>query len=203
MSLCRYHLTVVEKRHTKAGLTRLQVLANRATGCTQCILSEGRSSVVFGAGKASADLMFVGEAPGAEEDRQGLPFVGRSGKLLEKLIVEELGIGRDECYIANVVKCRPPGNRDPKPDEIAACRPFLEEQIKIIDPVVIVTLGNFAAKLLLQTQTGITRLRGQSYRYGERYLVPTFHPAAALRGGSDVLTRMRSDLIRAKRLIDI
>ncbi len=181
--------------------TRLSLLAEEASGCTLCGLAAGRTQVVFADGSPDADLMFVGEGPGAEEDRQGLPFVGRSGKLLGRLLMEEVGIQRSDCYIANVVKCRPPGNRDPKPDEIAACRPYLEEQVDLVDPVVIVTLGNFASKLLLDTDTGITKLRGRAYGYGDRSLVPTFHPAAALRGGADVLARMRADLARAKMLM--
>ncbi len=177
------------------------MLAAEAAGCTRCALSEGRTRVVFGAGDPAARIMFVGEGPGAEEDRTGLPFVGRSGALLDRLIDEELGMDRAECYVANVVKCRPPGNRDPRPDEIAACRPYLEQQITGVDPAVIVTLGNFAAKLLLDTDTGITRLRGQAYPYADRHLVPTFHPAAALRGGAGVLASMRADMVRAKQLV--
>ena len=181
--------------------TTLDVLAEEASGCTRCVLSGGRTQVVFGSGDQTADLMFVGEGPGVQEDRQGLPFVGRSGQLLNRLLNEELGIDRSACYITNVVKCRPPDNRDPKPNEISACRPFLEQQLESVDPRVVVTLGNFASKLLLETETGITRLRGQSYEFLGRHLVPTFHPAAALRGGADVLARMRSDLVRAKRLM--
>jgi len=159
--------------------------------------------VVFGSGSPTADLMFVGEAPGAREDEQGVPFVGRSGQLLDRLLTEELGMDRSDCYIANVVKCRPPENRDPRPDEIAACRPYLERQLGLVDPTVVVTLGNFSSKLLLGTGVGITKLRGQAYRFGdpERHLVPTFHPAAALRGGADVLARMRDDLRRAGVLV--
>jgi len=180
----------------------LAEVATEAATCTLCALAEGRTQVVFGMGHAEADLMFVGEGPGANEDEQGLPFVGRSGQLLDRLLGEEMGLTRDQCYITNVVKCRPPGNRDPKPDEIAACRPYLERQISLIGPRVLVTLGNFAAKLLLETTTGITKLRGQSYPYGGEggglVLVPTFHPAAALRGGGTVLAQMRADLVRAK-----
>ena len=181
--------------------TTLAVLAEEASGCTRCALSGGRTQVVFGAGDQTAELMFIGEGPGVEEDRQGLPFVGRAWKLLDRLLNEELGIDRSNCYITNVVKWRPPDNRDPTPNEISACRPFLEQQLEFVDPRVVVTLGNFASKLLLGTETGITRLRGQSYKFLGRHLVPTFHPAAALRGGADVLTSMRSDLVRAKRLM--
>ena len=181
--------------------TALAALAEEASSCTACGLSEGRTTVVFGTGSPDAEVMFVGEGPGAREDEQGLPFVGRSGQLLDQLLREEVGLDRSDCYIANVVKCRPPGNRDPKPDEIAACRPWLEEQLELIDPTVVVTLGNFAARLLLDTDTGITKLRGQAYQFGGRHLVPTFHPAAALRGGADVLAKMRADLVRAKMLV--
>src|SRR5690606_17674348 len=164
----------------------------------RCTLAEGRTQVVFGMGNPDTGLLFVGEGPGAEEDRQGLPFVGRSGELLDRLLREELGITRDQCYIANVVKCRPPGNRDPKPDEIAACRPWLQAQLDLIAPRVVVTLGNVASKALLQTTTGITKLRGRAYPFGSAVLIPTFHPAAALRGGAEPLAKMRADLVRAK-----
>lgn len=179
----------------------LDALAQDADQCTRCRLAEGRTTVVFGMGDPQADLMFVGEGPGAEEDRQGLPFVGRSGKLLDRLLAEELGIGRDRCYIANCVKCRPPNNRDPLPDEIEACRGFLDAQLELIDPLVVVTLGNFATRALLQTTEGITKLRGKAYPFRRGHLVPTYHPSAALRGGGEVLAAMRADLIRAKRLL--
>jgi|TARA_B100000959_G_scaffold178559_1_gene186724 DNA polymerase len=180
----------------------LELLAVEADSCTMCGLADGRSSVVFGSGDPAANLMFVGEGPGAAEDREGVPFVGRSGKLLDRLLDEELGIDRSTCYITNVVKCRPPENRDPRPDEIAACRPYLGGQIRAIGPAVVVTLGNFSSRLLLETDTGITKLRGRSYPFGDRQLVPTFHPAAALRGGATVMARMRSDLVRAKKLME-
>ena len=185
----RYHFGV---------LPALSVLADEASGCTRCALAEGRTHVVFGVGDPNADLLFVGEGPGAEEDRQGLPFVGRSGQLLDKLLLEEIGITRESCYIANVVKCRPPENRDPRPDEITACRPYLEQQIDLIKPKVVVTLGNFAAKLLLDTQVGITKLRGRSYPFRHGVLVPTLHPAYVLRGGGAPAAQMRADLVRAK-----
>jgi DNA polymerase len=181
--------------------TRLAALAAEAAGCTRCPLAATRTQVVFGVGDPGADLMFVGEAPGREEDLRGEPFVGRSGQLLDRLLVEELGIGREHVYIANVVKCRPPDNRDPRPEEIDACRPFLTEQVDLIAPKVVVTLGNFATKLLLGTDQGITKLRGASYPLGETTLVPTFHPAAALRGGGVVLAQMRADFVRAKQLM--
>jgi DNA polymerase len=145
--------------------------------------------------------MFVGEGPGRDEDLAGEPFVGRSGKLLDKLVAQETGLERHRYYIANVVKCRPPGNRDPLPAEIEACRPYLEAQLTLIDPAVVVTLGNFATRLLLQTDEGIRRLRGHVYPFRGGHLVPTYHPAAALRGGAEVVAEMRADLVRAKRLL--
>ncbi|HYX44187.1 MAG TPA: uracil-DNA glycosylase [Acidimicrobiales bacterium] len=172
-----------------------------ASSCTRCPLASGRTQVVFGVGNPTADLMFVGEGPGAQEDLQGEPFVGRSGQLLDRLMQEELGFGRDRCYIANVVMCRPPGNRDPLPDEITACRPWLETKLDLIDPKVVVSLGNFATKLLLRTNEGITRVRGRSYPFRRGVLVPTYHPAAVLRSGGESLAQMRADLVRAKRLL--
>jgi DNA polymerase len=162
---------------------------------------QGRTQVVVGMGDPNAPLMFVGEGPGAEEDRQGLPFVGRSGKLLDQLMFEELGVTRDHVYITNVVKCRPPNNRDPEPDEISSCNPWLEQQLDLIDPKVIVTLGKFASQLLLDTKQAITKLRGASYPYGDRVLVPTVHPAYVLRGGGEPMAQMRADLVRAKQVL--
>jgi uracil-DNA glycosylase family 4 len=156
---------------------------------------------VFGMGSPSAGLMFVGEGPGEQEDRQGLPFVGRSGQLLDRLILEEMGLTRDSVYIANTIKCRPPGNRDPLPEELEACWPYLEVQLEQIDPKVVVTLGNFATKRLLGTTEGISRLRGRTYPYRSGYLVPTFHPSAALRGGGQVVAQMRADFVRAKEAL--
>jgi uracil-DNA glycosylase family 4 len=176
----------------------LELLAAEASTCTRCRLCEGRTQVVFGMGNPTANLMFIGEGPGEQEDRQGLPFVGRSGQLLDRLLREELGITRDRVYIANVVKCRPPGNRDPKPDEIDACRPYLQKQLDLIRPAAVVTLGRFAAQWLLETTEGITRLRGRSYPFAHGVLIPTLHPAAALRGGAEPLGQMRADFVRAK-----
>jgi uracil-DNA glycosylase family 4 len=172
-----------------------------AMSCTKCALAGGRTQVVFGVGDPHADLMFVGEGPGRDEDLAGEPFVGRSGKLLDKLMNQEVGIDRSKCYIANVVKCRPPNNRDPLPAEIEACRPWLEQQLELIDPVVVVTLGNFATRLLLGTTEGISKLRGHAYPYRSGHLVPTYHPAAALRGGGEIVAEMRADLVRAKALL--
>jgi uracil-DNA glycosylase len=181
--------------------TDLAELAREASGCTRCPLSASRTQVVFGVGDPDAALMFVGEAPGRDEDLQGEPFVGRSGRLLDRLVLEELGIDRSCFYIANVVKCRPPDNRDPRAEEIEACRPYLEAQLGSIRPTVVVTLGNFATKLLLHTDLGITRVRGKAYPMDGWHLVPTYHPAAALRSGGVVVAEMRADLIRAKQLL--
>jgi uracil-DNA glycosylase len=149
--------------------------------CTRCKLHTlGRRQIVFGVGNPSADLMFVGEAPGADEDLQGIPFVGRAGQLLTK-IIEAIGLQRDDVYIANVIKCRPPENRNPEPDEVDTCEPFLFQQIDVIRPKVIVALGTFAAKALLKTQDPISRLRGRVYDYRGAKLIPTFHPAFLLR----------------------
>jgi uracil-DNA glycosylase len=179
----------------------LAELRAEALGCTRCALAGGRTQVVFGVGDPAARLLFVGEGPGRDEDLAGEPFVGRSGKLLDKLMHQEIGIDRSACYIANVVKCRPPGNRDPRPEEIEACRPYLEAQLSLIDPAVVVTLGNFATKLLLGTDEGIRRVRGRAYPYRNGHLVPTYHPAAALRGGGEVMAEMRADFVRAKALL--
>ena len=180
------------------ALEQLRVVAST---CTRCPLAEGRTQVVFGVGNPSADLLFVGEAPGREEDLVGEPFVGRSGKLLDRLMWEEMGLTRAECYIANCVKCRPPQNRDPAPAEIDACWPYLLEQIELIDPSVIVTLGNFSTKLLLSSTSGIRALRGQVFERGRARLVPTYHPAYVLRAGGEAMAEMRADLVRAKRLM--
>lgn len=177
---------------TTDGATTMDDLRATALGCTACRLAEGRTQVVFGDGDPQADVVFVGEAPGQREDEQGIPFVGPSGKLLDRLL-GEIGLERSDVYIANVVKCRPPKNRDPRPDEIEACKGYLREQLSLIDPKVVVTLGNFSSKLLLNTETGITRLRGTAYEWWGRHLVPTFHPAAALRGSAQVLEDMRFD----------
>ncbi len=186
-------------------MSKLVEVQGLALGCTRCPLSSGRTQVVFGEGDPAAGLMVVGEGPGREEDLQGRPFVGRSGQLLDKLLLEEAGLQRHEVYIANVVKCRPPNNRDPLPDEIASCRPYLDQQVALINPAVVLTLGNFASRTLLATSEGITRLRGRTYPYPGTIgpvIVPTFHPAAALRGGGEVVARMRADFVRARQTLD-
>lgn len=184
-------------------MTELQQLRVTAESCTMCRLSQTRTQVVFGVGEPDSQLMFVGEAPGRNEDLEGVPFVGRAGRLLDSLL-DEVGIPRDTVYIANVLKCRPPNNRDPQPDEIDACKGYLRQQIRLIRPRVVVTLGNFATKLLLNTTTGITRLRGQAFPWWlGATLIPTFHPAAALRGGEKVTQAMREDFRLMRQTLDV
>lgn len=170
--------------------------------CARCPLSATRTQVVFGRGDPSADLVFVGEAPGAEEDAQGFPFVGRSGKLLDRLVLEEIGLERDGFFVMNTLMCRPPNNRDPLPEELDACRPWFDAKLAALSPKVIVTLGNFASKALLGTKEGITKLRGRTHpwRHGI-VLAPTFHPAAVLRGNAEAIAAMRADLVRAKQAL--
>ena len=164
--------------HPAAALTEIR---SDLGECTRCKLHAlGRRQIVFGAGNPHADLMFVGEAPGADEDEQGVPFIGRAGQLLTK-IIEAIGLSRDDVYIANVIKCRPPGNRNPEPDEIAECEPFLIRQIESVKPKVIVALGTFAAQALLRTDAPISKLRGTFHDYHGARLLPTFHPAYLLR----------------------
>jgi uracil-DNA glycosylase len=171
-------LTAEQRREALVELFR------EVRDCTRCPLHETRTKAVFGAGNADAELMFVGEAPGADEDRLGLPFVGRAGQLLNEML-EGIGLSREDVFIANVLKSRPPGNRDPRPAEIEACQPYLFEQVRLIEPKVLCTLGNFATKLLSGNPAGITRVRGapQVHELGGRpvFLLPLFHPAAALR----------------------
>jgi DNA polymerase len=162
----------------------LAEVAAEASTCTRCRLSETRTQVVFGVGNPDADLLLIGEAPGFHEDRQGEPFVGAAGQLLTK-VLNGIGLERAEVYIANVLRCRPPGNRDPLPDEIEACTPWLVETISIVQPAVVVTLGNFATKFVLNTKQGITRMRGQTFPWHGRWVIPTFHPAAILHGGGE------------------
>jgi uracil-DNA glycosylase len=182
---------------------QLKEVYGRALGCTACPLHQTRTTVVFGAGSADADLMFIGEGPGANEDKQGVPFVGRAGKLLDTLL-EEIGLERAAVFIANVVKCRPPGNRDPHPEEIESCHPFLRAQVELIEPKVICTLGNFSTKLLRGDPTGISRLHGQdeARTIGVRAirLLPLFHPAAALYTPSSLQT-LRDDFARIPALL--
>jgi DNA polymerase len=181
----------------------LKTVYEEARQCTRCALHQTRTTVVFGAGNADADLMFVGEAPGANEDRMGLPFVGQAGKLLDKLL-EEIGMQRGDVFIANTLKCRPPDNRDPHPKEIEACQDYLERQVELIEPIVICTLGNFSTKLLRGDTTGISRLHGREEIrvIGARAvrLYPLYHPAAALYTPS-MLETLRSDFHRIPQLL--
>ena len=182
---------------------RLVEVYKQASICERCPLSEGRNTVVFGAGNSDADLMFVGEAPGAEEDRQGLPFVGRAGGFLNELL-GGIALKREDVFVANVLKCRPPGNRDPQPEEIDSCRPWLEQQVDLIQPRVIATLGNFATKLLTGNPAGITRVHGtaQEHLIGGRslFVMPLFHPAAGLRTPR-VAEQLREDFERLPDLL--
>ena len=186
-----------------ARASALREYAEATAGCTRCALAGGRTQVVFGAGHPDADLMFVGEAPGFHEDKQGVPFVGQAGKLLEKLL-GGIGLARSDVFVANVLKCRPPGNRDPQPDEIEACESHLFHQIELIQPRVVATLGNFATKLLSGRPLGITRVHGQPQEValgGNRVtLYPLYHPAAALYTPS-MLTVLQEDFARLPELL--
>jgi len=182
----------------------LREYAEQTASCTRCALAEGRTQVVFGSGNPDADLVFVGEAPGFHEDQQGLPFVGQAGKLLDRLL-EGIGLARADVMVVNVLKCRPPGNRDPLPEEIAACEPHLFRQIELVEPKVVATLGNFATKLLSGRPTGITRVHGheQEVTLGVRkvLLYPLYHPAAALYTPS-MLKVLEEDFARLPALLD-
>lgn len=167
-----------------SAATRLQQLAASVRDCDRCRLHQGRTHVVFGTGDPEADLVFVGEAPGHDEDVQGEPFVGAAGQLLTR-IIEAIGLRREQVYILNVVKCRPPQNRNPRPDEVAACRPILQAQLDCLRPRVICALGTFAAHTLLQTEERISRLRGRFHQLGEIKVMPTYHPAYLLRNPQD------------------
>ena len=181
----------------------LRAYADEAAGCTRCPLAEGRTQVVFGVGNPDADLLFVGEAPGFHEDQQGIPFVGQAGKLLDKLL-GGIGLERSDIFIANVLKCRPPQNRDPQPEEIASCEPHLFRQIELIQPKLVATLGNFATKLLSGKPLGITRVHGQEQRVtlgtSQVVLYPLYHPAAALYTPS-MLKVLEEDFARIPELI--
>jgi DNA polymerase len=178
----------------------LDALAEHIGDCHRCALGDTRTTLVFGVGKPDADVMFIGEAPGKNEDLQGEPFVGAAGKLLDELLAS-VDLDRAGVYIANILKCRPPGNRDPQADEIATCTPFLREQTRLIDPKVLVTMGNFATKFILKTDVGITRLRGTTQSVGRFTVLPIFHPAAAL---YDVTKRevLLDDFARLKAMLE-
>jgi DNA polymerase len=181
----------------------LKAVYDEAKDCVRCPLHQTRTTVVFGSGNADAGLMFIGEAPGANEDRMGLPFVGQAGKLLDKLL-GEIGLTRGDVFVANVLKCRPPGNRDPAPREIESCQDYLRRQVDLIEPTVICTLGNFSTKLLREDTTGISRLHGQAETriIGSRAvrLYPLYHPAAALYTPS-MLETLRADFNRLPELL--
>jgi uracil-DNA glycosylase len=193
----------VEPRSAEERREELVELFREVSRCERCPLFRTRTRAVFGAGNADADLMFVGEAPGQQEDLLGLPFVGRAGKLLDTLL-EEVGLARGDVFIANVLKSRPPGNRDPQPDEIDACKPYLHRQVELIEPKVICTLGNFATKLLTRSQRGITGVHGrpQVHELGARTVrvYPLYHPAAALRS-TKTLDELREDFSRLPALL--
>jgi DNA polymerase len=178
----------------------LDALRERLSDCRRCALAKTRTTLVFGVGDAHADLMFIGEAPGKNEDLQGEPFVGAAGKLLDELL-DEIGLTRSQVYIANILKCRPPGNRDPQSEEIETCTPFLAEQVRLIDPVIVATMGNFATRFVLDTTRGISGLRGRLFHVDGRRVVPVFHPAAALYTPAkrDVLAE---DFMRIRRVLD-
>jgi uracil-DNA glycosylase len=181
----------------------LEELAREAATCTRCRLAQGRTQVVFGVGNPHADLMFIGEAPGYYEDRQGEPFVGAAGQLLTQ-VLGEIGLRREDVYICNVLRCRPPGNRDPLPDEVESCRPWLEGTIEHVQPRIIVTLGNFATRFVLDKPVSISRVRGQRFEWAGRTVIPTFHPAAILHGGGQAGPQMgalRSDFATLKAIL--
>lgn len=178
----------------------LEELNQSLRDCQACRLASGRTQVVFGTGNPHASIMFVGEAPGLNEDKQGVPFVGAAGKVLTRLL-ESVGLSRDEIYIANVVKCRPPDNRNPQTDEIETCKPFLLQQIQIIQPKLVCSLGNFAMQTLLGKKIGITKVRGQVFQLPEFILFPLLHPAAALHQGN-LMAPLREDFQKLKKILD-
>lgn len=182
----------------------LDEVRTEALVCTKCRLSQGRTQVVWMDGNPDAGLMFIGEAPGYHEDKQGLPFVGAAGQLLDRML-ESVGLDRTKCTICNVLKCRPPGNRDPLPDEIESCRPYLEAQITFIKPRVIVTLGNFATRFILGKPASISKVRGQRFNAYGATVIPTFHPAAVLHGGgmaSKAMESLQSDFVLIKEVLE-
>ena len=187
------------------SIVDIATLRAEALGCVRCRLSETRTNVVWADGNLDSDVLFIGEGPGFHEDQQGIPFVGAAGQLLDRML-EEVSLDRTKVAIVNVVKCRPPGNRDPLPDEIDACKPYLDAQIDHMRPKVIVTLGNFATRFILQDQVGITKVRGQRFERRNATVIPTFHPAAALRGGRfggmSPVDAIRADLQLVRSVLD-
>ena len=196
--------SVVSGRTASRNESSLEALKKEVASCVKCELCETRTNAVFGAGNPKAKLMFVGEAPGMEEDLRGLPFVGRAGQLLTK-IIESIGLKREDVYIANVLKCRPPNNRNPLPTEILTCEEYLSRQIELIKPKVICALGKFAAQTLLRTTESITRLRGRFFDYKNALLIPTFHPAYLLRNPNDKrlvwedMKKIRKELLKNEK----
>jgi uracil-DNA glycosylase len=188
-----------------ASTIDIAAVRDQALVCTRCPLSQGRTQVVWADGNLDADVMFIGEAPGFHEDKQGKPFVGAAGQLLDRLLAE-ISLDRTQVAIVNVLKCRPPGNRDPQPEEIEACTPYLYAQLSHMQPKVIVTLGNFATRFILEQSIGITKARGHSYVVRGSVVIPTFHPAAALRGGKfggvSTMDALRSDLQKVRDVLD-
>jgi uracil-DNA glycosylase len=183
------------------ALSLLQELAKSLHGCERCKLSKlGRTQVVFGAGNPHASIMFVGEAPGFNEDQKGEPFVGAAGKLLNDLL-QSANLSRDQIYIANVIKCRPPNNRDPEPDEVEICKPFLLQQIQLIRPKLVCTLGNWATQTLLERKVGITKVKAQAFYMKDFVLFPLLHPAAALHQGG-LLDTLKEDFKKLKAFLD-
>ncbi len=178
----------------------LEQLCIETDACRACTLWQGRTNLVFGVGNPQARVLVVGEAPGAEEDAQGEPFVGRSGKLLTEML-EAAGLSREDVYIANILKCRPPDNRNPLPEEIQACTPWLREQTRIINPEFIVTVGNFATQFILKTDLGVTKLRGRIHVAGRFKVYPVFHPAYALRNRNTVLPQLEADFSALGKLL--
>lgn len=187
------------------SIVDIATLRAQALECQRCRLAETRTNVVWADGNLDSDVLFIGEGPGFHEDQQGIPFVGAAGQLLDR-ILGEVGLDRTEVAIVNVVKCRPPNNRDPLPDEIESCKPYLDAQIEHMRPKVIVTLGNFATRFILEEQVGITKARGQRYQRRNATVIPTFHPAAALRGGRfggmSPVDAIRADLQLVRTVLD-
>lgn len=181
-------------------MSTLEGLREQAMGCTLCPLSQSRTQVVFGAGNPRARVLFIGEAPGYHEDLKGEPFVGSAGRLLTELL-ESIGLKRTDIYIANVIKCRPPGNRNPLPEEIEHCKPYLMKQIDLIKPKIVCTLGNFSTQLLLNKKIGVSKLRGQSFLLNGYTVVPMYHPAAALHQGG-LLVFLKEDFTNLKNLLE-
>ncbi|PYM20036.1 MAG: uracil-DNA glycosylase [Candidatus Rokuibacteriota bacterium] len=195
------HVTL-EGEYLKSPADALRAQEARLQGCRACKLCEGRTTVVFGSGNPEADLVVIGEGPGADEDAQGLPFVGRAGQLLTRMLAS-VDLAREEVYITNAVLCRPPGNRNPEADELAACAPFLADKLGVMQPKVILTLGSVATQALLRTKEPIGKLRGRLHQYGDAVLIPTFHPAFLLRNpGQDYKRMAWDDLKLAKREYD-